>query len=94
MYSEYRTDDVKHRFTCRQLLVPTGGDWGGKKIDDAFFVFFETFFQGTMILERCSQVNPAALIELMEQWERLKCTLTLGDFLQGMSEEGSGEFLL
>jgi hypothetical protein len=78
-------DTSSGRFSCKQLLVPSGGDWGGKKIDDAFFAFIEDFM-GHSILERLSKVNPAALIELMEQWDKLKCTMQLSDFLHPLGK--------
>jgi len=73
------------RFQCKLLLVPSGGDWGGVKIDENFSKFIEKLF-GSAILERCAVVSPACLIELQDQWEKLKTGLTIEDYLDETGE--------
>lgn len=87
------TSEPSQRFACKQLLAPSGGPWGSLQIDLAFVAFLNKFMGESSkdskyggFYQRMCVVNPAIVIELMEQWERLKCRLTLTDFLDAESK--------
>jgi hypothetical protein len=66
------------RLRLRQLMEPTGGDWGSTRIDRLFYDFIRDLI-GERNLQYC-YTRQAALLELRNDWENLKCSLTSADF--------------
>ena len=63
----------------RQVLVPTGGNWGSKYVDANFLDFIKRVL-GSDVFDRINAVNPGATIEMLKAWERAKCSMTSADF--------------
>jgi hypothetical protein len=66
------------RLRMRQLMEPTGGDWGSTRIDRLFYDFIRDLI-GERNLQYCYD-RQAALLELRNDWEQLKCSLKSADF--------------
>mmetsp|Transcript_4638 Transcript_4638/g.5737 ORF Transcript_4638/g.5737 Transcript_4638/m.5737 type:complete len:694 (-) Transcript_4638:136-2217(-) len=77
--SSDRKSDGRYRF--RQLLEPSGGNWGATYIDDRFYRFLKKLC-GSEVMEHVEH-NPAILQEIRHGWERLKCSLKRKDFVEG-----------
>ena len=75
-------DTATHRFRFAQLLPPKGIPKGGRDIDAKFVEFLEALF-GRDTLDRTRRLNPAVFVDVMDQWNELKCAMAAEDFLPG-----------
>jgi len=69
----------------RQLIEPTGGNWGSTYIDQNFLTFVSYLLEDPR-LERLRRYNPGAVLELLEEFEAVKTSITEKDYV---SMEGS-----
>eukprot|EP00947_MAST-08B_sp_MAST-8B-sp1_P001498 g1498.t1 len=63
---------VKPQVELSEVISPTGGDWGGCKVDEEFIKFFSDF---TQIQDLKAT---AAGVQVLKVWELQKLTMTLG----------------
>ena len=59
----------------RQLLEPTGGNWGSTFIDKNFMTFLGILLDDPR-LESIREGSPGAVMEVLDEWEALKTGLT------------------
>ena len=59
----------------RQLLEPTGGNWGSTFIDKNFLTFMSILLDDPR-LEATREGDPGAVMEVLEEWEAIKTGLT------------------
>uniref|UniRef100_A0A6S8EBA4 Uncharacterized protein n=1 Tax=Aplanochytrium stocchinoi TaxID=215587 RepID=A0A6S8EBA4_9STRA len=64
----------------RQLIEPTGGNWGSTYIDQNFLSFMSYLLEDPR-LEKLRNKNPGAILELLNEFEQVKTSITEKDYV-------------
>lgn len=70
-----KTDNKDHYLRLRQLLEPTGGNWGSTYVDKNFLTFLAILVDDPR-LEGTRFTSPGVVMEVLEEWEAVKTSLT------------------
>lgn len=76
-----KEDENTEGLRLRHLIEPCGGNWGATYIDKKFQDFVEIFLKDPQ-LSKLRATDPASVIELMNEFEALKTSITFKEYIE------------